>query len=196
MVLLNTLKFLIFTGYSNFRIMYRRVFSILMILLLAIIVISCSNTKVSQKKQSELKEESTTQKTKTGPRAIIYKTKADYFNYVPVTLTDDKSAITSFPGIKDIYYKGELAYPTKLNNDFLLDNRGIDNNVAFLKYTYEQYAALKETPTSEDLFNNILEDDPITEMYNCGSKFDYKNLVDELNEAIANNKLASFQKLK
>ena len=44
--------------------------------------------------------------------------------------------------------------------------------------------------------SNLLDKDPITEMYNCGSKYDYKDLVNELNEAIDNNNLTSFQKLK
>ena len=173
-----------------------RISPVILIFFLSIVIFSCSNSKVNKSKQSETVDESTTIKTKAGPKAIIYKTNADYFNNVPITLSDDKSTIASFPGIKDIFYRGELAYPTKLNNGYLLDNRGIDDNVAFLKYTYEQYSTLGKTPTSEELFNNILDDDPLTEMYNCGSKFDYTDLVSELNEAIDNQKLVSFQKLK
>lgn len=140
--------------------------------------------------------ENATVKTMAGPQAIVYKTKEDYYNNVPVILSAEKSEIVSYPGIKDIYFKGELAYPTKLNDGYLLDNRGIDINVGFLKYTYEQYSTLEKTPTSEELLSNILDTDPITEMYNCGSKFDFKDILSELNDAIDNNKLASFQKLK
>ncbi len=135
-------------------------------------------------------------KSKAGPKVIIYKTKADYYHNVPVTLSEDKSEIVSYPGIKDIFYKGELAYPTKLNDNFLLDNRGIDKNVAFLKYTYEQYSKLDKTPTIDELFANILDNDPITEMYYCGSKFDYKDLVNQLNVAIDNNTKHHFKKIK
>lgn len=157
---------------------------------------SCSNSKVNKTGQSEPKDEQTTVKSKAGPKVIIYKTTADYTNNVPVTLSEDKSEITAYPGIKDVYYKGELAYPTKLNNGYLLDNRGIDQNVAFLNYTYEQYSKLEATPTSDELLANILDKDPITEMYNCGSKFDYKDLDAELNKAIDENNFTSFQKLK
>lgn len=156
---------------------------------------SCSNSKVNQTRPPESKNEAVNVKSKAGPRVIIYKTKADYYYNVPVTLSEDKSKIIAYPGIKDIFYKGELAYPTKLNDDFLLDNRGIDKHVAFLNYTYEQYSKLDKTPEIDVLLTNILANDPITEMYNCGSKFEYKNLVNEINEAIDQNKLSLFQKL-
>jgi hypothetical protein len=176
--------------------MNNRITTFLWILFLSTIIISCSSSKVNQTKQTESMNEKTTVKTKAGPQTIVYKTKEDYYNNVPVILSADKSEIVSYPGIKDIYFKGELAYPTKLNDGYLLDNRGIDINVGFLKYTYEQYSALEKTPTPEELLSNILDEDPITEMYNCGSKFDFKDAVNELNEAIDNHKLGSFQKLK
>ena len=134
--------------------------------------------------------------TKAGPRVIVYKTRADYYYNVPVILSDDKSEIVSYPGIKDLYYKGKLAYPTRLNEGYLLDNRGINSNVAFLNYTYEQFSTLEKTPSAEELLNNILDKDPVTEMYSCGSKFDFRDVVNELNEVIDNNKLSSFQKIK
>ena len=185
-----------FYGINKILNMRYSISSILLIVFLTIIVVACSNSKVNKTKQVESKKEEVNVPTKAGPQVIIYKTKADYFNNVPVTLSDDKSKIVSYPGIKDIFYKGDLAYPTKLNNGFLLDNRGIDNNTAFLKYTYEQYSKLEATPTSDELLANILDKDPIAEIYNCGSKYDYKDLVTELNKAIDDNNLTSFQKLK
>src|ERR1044071_4992028 len=70
-----------------------------------------------------------------GPPAIVYKTKADYSNYVPVILSEDKSKIVSYPDPKDV----QSAAPVKLKNGYLLDNRGINKNVAFLRWTYEEY---------------------------------------------------------
>ncbi len=176
--------------------MQNKILNILAIIFLATGLISCSNSKVNNSKQLESKNEEVATNTMAGPKIIIYKTKADYHNNVPVTLSDNKSEIISYPDIKDIFYKGELAYPTKLNDNFLLDNRGIDENVAFLNYTYERYSKLDKTPTIDILFADILDNDPITEMYNCGSKYDYKDMVIELNDAIDNNKFDSFQKLK
>jgi len=106
--------------------------------------------------------------------AIIYKTSGDYSALVPVTLNDQKTQVTSYPDIKDVYYSGyantQLAYPTKLDNGYLLDNRGISANSAFLKYTYDQYSKLSKTPSSAELFSSILVTSPFLEMYNCGAR--------------------------
>ena len=130
-----------------------------------------------------------------GPPCIIYKTKSDFDKLVPVTLNDEKSKIMSYPAISDIYYKVEFAYPTKLSDGFLLDNRGIDKNVAFLKLTYEEYSKLKKTPTKEELKKMIISDDPLIEMYDCGSKFEYKNLIEDIDNLIKNHELNKCRKM-
>jgi len=109
---------------------------------------------------------------------IIYKTKDDYYTNVPIIMNDNKTDIISYPDIKDVYYKGELAYPTKLSNGYLLDNRGISKNVVFLKYTYEEYSNLKETPNKETLLKKIIEKNPLTEIYTCDklSKIDIEGI--------------------
>ncbi|MGE5317291.1 MAG: hypothetical protein ACM3ME_04790, partial [Chloroflexota bacterium] len=76
---------------------------------------------------------------------IIYKTKLDYSLQVPVTLSSDKKTLVSFPAPSDIYYGGDLAYPVKLENGYLLDRRGIDVNTAFTKWTYYEYSRLPKT---------------------------------------------------
>src|ERR1017187_7906917 len=49
-----------------------------------------------------------------GPTVVIYKTKKNYDRLVPVTLNEEKTKIVSYPGINDISYNGELAYPIHL----------------------------------------------------------------------------------
>ncbi len=131
-----------------------------------------------------------------GPPVIIYKTKKDYTNQVPVILSADKMKVISYPDIKDIYTNGNFATPTLLENGFLLDNRGIGPDVAFLKITYEQYSKLPATPQPGDFLKMIQDWDPLTEMYNCGTRYQYQDLVDELNQAIKEGKLKEFTKLK
>lgn len=115
----------------------------------------------------------------------IYKTSHDYFNNVPVTLSADKNTIVSYPGPGDVYYAGKLAYPMRLKNDYLLDNRGININVAFLKYTYDEYSQLKIAPSLDELYTLILDKNPLTALYDCGSREQYTdpdtfdNLVNE-----------------
>jgi hypothetical protein len=132
----------------------------------------------------------------TGPNIYIYKTRGDYYTQVPIGLSADKKTIVSYPDIKDVFTNGKLAYPTVLEDGFLLDNRGISENVAFLKLTYQQYATLKATPNPDSLFNLILDNDPLTLLYDCGSKNNYQNLPGQLNELIKAKDFSRFKKLK
>jgi len=115
------------------------------------------------------------------PPLIIYKTNADYFYNVPVYLSEDKTRVTGYPGITV-----GTPYPTKLIRGYLLDNRGIGENSAFMDVTYEEYNNLENTPFSEELFDIILDDNPFSEMYDCGNIG--KNVL-ELNTIISFNSL-------
>lgn len=130
-----------------------------------------------------------------GPSAIVYKTKADYSKYVPVTLSEDKTRIVSYPAPQDIYYQGKLAVPTELCKGYWLDNRGITPNSAFLKITYEEYAKLKDVPSTEDLYKQISDKSPITEMYDLGLRSNFKNDKKEIEKIIKKKKLGSYKKL-
>ncbi len=165
---------------------YFNVFTI--IILLMMVIISCK-TNLEQTSAKEKKQEIIIVASMPGPPAIVYKTKKDYFNLVPVILSDDKSKIVSYPAVSDIKIGGEYTYPTKLFNDYLLDNRGITKNVAFLSLTYEEYGKLEKTPAPEELFKKIIDNDPLMEIYKCGLKSDYKNIVEEINQMIQENKL-------
>jgi ABC-type Fe3+-hydroxamate transport system substrate-binding protein len=110
-----------------------------------------------------------------GPPTFVYKTKADYSQNVPVTLSDDKTQIVSYPSPQDIYTNGQLATPTPLSNGYLLDNRGIGANVAFLKMTYTEYSKLKEAPLLKTMYSQIIDKDPLTELCNCGNRLQYAN---------------------
>ena len=132
----------------------------------------------------------------TGPGTIIYKTKADYSKNVPVTLSADKSHIVSYPAPQDLYFRGQLAYPIALAKGFLLDNRGISVNSAFISLTYEEYAKLPSAPSPDELYKMIIDKDPFTEMYNLGSRSHYQEATEEINELIEKHKLKHFKRLK
>ena len=87
-----------------------------------------------------------------GPHCIVYKTRADYSKLVPVILSADKSKIVSYPDVKDINNNGNFPYPSPLKKGYLLDNRGIGPDVAFIRLTYEEFARLKATPPAADLY--------------------------------------------
>ncbi len=131
-----------------------------------------------------------------GPKVIIYQTTKDYSQLVPITLSEDGKTIVSYPDVKDVYYNGNLAYPTKLNNGFLLDNRGIDKNAAFIKLTYDEYAKLTATPAPGELMHMIVDKQPIKSMYSCGIRSSFKDIEQELNSKIDAGNFSSFTKLK
>ena len=115
---------------------------------------------------------------------IIYKTKVDYLHRVPVLLSPDKKEILSYPHPTDLSAGGVLLLPTPLNQGFFLDNRGIQSNVAFLNLTYEQYVSLSSPPALNEMYAMIIDKDPLSVMYHCGSRKDFKNIESELNQLI------------
>ncbi|MBP7102289.1 MAG: hypothetical protein KBA86_03485 [Bacteroidales bacterium] len=115
------------------------------------------------------------------PPVIIYKTKKNYAKNVAVIMSEDKTQILSYPDPSDVFKNGNYCYPTPLKKGFLLDNRGINKNVVFLSMTYEEYAKLKSPLSLEDMKNMILDKNPIKKMYQCGNRFQYQNIVAELN---------------
>ncbi len=123
-------------------------------------------------------------------RVIIYKTKGDYYHHVPVTLSADKSKIVAYPHPSDLTIDEQFVKPIKLNGDYLLDNKGINQNSAFLKFTYEKYSKLKEAPSISALESAIIDNDPFTEMYDYGLKNSHDALVKQVNELIDNDELS------
>ncbi len=126
---------------------------------------------------------------------ILYKTKADYSSRVPVRLSSDKKRIVAFPAPQDVK-KGELwLTPISMHKGYWLDRQGVGPTTAFLNITYPEYAALLSTPTPEELMQNILENEPFVEMYDCGKAGDYKDPEKTLNTAIQQEKLGQFRSL-
>ena len=163
----------------------------LLFILSILILNACFTVKKSNTtmKETETDKDKIVLDFKAGPPTIIYKTKKDYNQFVPVILSEDKSKIVSYPHPKDVFYKGELAYPTELKNGYLLDNRGINSNVAFLNITYEDYSKLEKVPLLNELFSMILDKNPLIEIYNCGNRYTFKNEIFDLNKLIENNGL-------
>jgi S-methylmethionine-dependent homocysteine/selenocysteine methylase len=92
----------------------------------------------------------------------------------------------------DIYYQGKLALPNKLKQGYLLDNRGIGKNVAFIKLTYQEYAKLVKAPTLTELYAMIVDKEPLLKLYNCGNREDFSNLVKQLNQIMEQGKLTEY----
>lgn len=162
---------------------------LLILLILALTTTCCvSKKKTNSNSQANMTEELTPQFTP-GPPVLVYKTVFDYNNLVPVMLSEDKTTIVSYPHPADLLSGSRYPMPTLLNNGYLLDNRGIGKNVAFLKLTYEEYAKLKEAPALKELYDLIIDKDPLLELCDCGNKKAFTDLQKQLNKLIDNNTL-------
>lgn len=100
---------------------------------------------------------------------IVYKTKADYRDKVPILLSEDGKTVLSYPAPNDLFIGDELAQPIELYDGYLLDRRGIGPRVAFLDISYMAYARLPKAPSLKDLMGMLLETDPLTACYDCGN---------------------------
>lgn len=147
-----------------------------------------SNNKTTTKTQTNDEKEFTPQFT-AGQPTLVYKTSSNYNNLVPILLTDDKTEIISYPHPTDILVGSGYPLPTILKGGYLLDNRGINKNVAFLKLTYEEYAKLKNAPSLKELYNLIIDKNPLTELCNCGNKNAFTDRETQLNKFIDSNTL-------
>jgi hypothetical protein len=157
------------------------------IIVLLVVLVACNSQKKGSFKPDFIN----------APPTIIYKTKANYNNLLPIILSDDKSEVISYPHPSDITVGNALALPTALKNGYLLDNRGIGRNVAFIKLTYKEYSKLENAPSLKELFESIVEKDPIVEMWNCGNAKAFSNKEKQINEIISTKKLETiFKRIK
>ncbi|MEI7508823.1 MAG: hypothetical protein WCJ62_05090 [Flavobacterium sp.] len=164
----------------------------LILSILVILNISCSPKKeVVQNSREKLLEQSLISE----PPVLVYKTKRNYNNLVPILLSDDGKTIISYPHPKDLIVGSGYPLPTILNDGYLIDNRGIGRNVAFLSITYEEYSKLENVPSIEELYKLIIDKDPLIELCNCGTKTNFTNIEKEINYMILNNKLKTICKL-
>ena len=131
------------------------------------------------------------QSAKVLPHVIVYKTKKDYRNLVPVQLSADKKQVVSYPDQADIGTGGANALPVLLHKGYLLDRRGVGINSAFTKYTYKQYNALKELPPPDELLRSVKDKNPMVVVYDCGIRRSEPELIKDLNKWIDHGEIGS-----
>lgn len=119
-----------------------------------------------------------------GPPTIVYKTRADYADYVPVRMNDARTEVVFCPDPRDLRKPDGYHEPIALTQGYFVDNRGIDTNVAFLKLTYQDYANLTRRPTQKELADLMLDKDPLLELCDCGSRTAFRDVEAALNAAI------------
>jgi hypothetical protein len=122
---------------------------------------------------------------------MVYKTKGDYYNLVPVQLTEDKTGIVSYPAVSDLRRGGEFTYPIKLADGYLLDRRGIGPNTAFLELSYESFFEIGGAPPTSDLKGLVHDDDPFLELYSCLTRIEESAVIEYVNGLIQSGELSN-----
>lgn len=121
----------------------------------------------------------------TGP-IIVYKTKKDYSNNVPVQLTADKKSLISYPG------RGDIRKPVLLANGYY---SGVSGN-AYLSITLDEYADTNNKYPSDELMKYVIDADPFTEWYNvCPCAYVVGRDTTSLNRIIRHDSLGKCRDL-
>ena len=124
-----------------------------------------------------------------SPHMLVYRTKRDLQDQVPVMLSKDRKTIASYPHPMDLHTAEGLPLPTRLQDGWLLDNRGIGTNVAFLRTTYAEYAAMEQAPSQAELLGAIEDPDPLTDLCDCGPRTIFTDPVEQINDLIRHDSL-------
>ena len=123
------------------------------------------------------------------PHILVYKTRADYKELVPIGLSPDKKTITYFPDPKDIGAMGDRAKPVTLQDGYMWSKSGISKDVAFLDMTFQAYMELPGALPPAELMHHIKDARPLTLFCDCGPSNQYKNVEQELNNLILTHTL-------
>ena len=129
-----------------------------------------------------------------SPNIIVYKTKGNYNNLVPIRLSEDKTQIVSYPAPSDLQKDGKFSTPTELKNGYLKDNIGIGKNTVFIKLTYEEYVKLNTPLLLSEMYKLIIDKEPFTEMYECEKTENNTNNIDQLNQQISKGEINKINK--
>jgi hypothetical protein len=85
-------------------------------------------------------------------RTVVFKMSGDYSHNVPLTLNGD-GTLASYPDPKDITANSA---PVQIANGWWIDRRGVTTTTVFSSYTLEEYAALEQAPSTEQLLQSII----------------------------------------
>ncbi len=102
-------------------------------------------------------------------KLVIYKSKNDYSNLVPIHLSEDKQTVIGYPAPEDLIQYGNKN-AIQLENGFLIDLVGVSKNSVFTVFTMNDYQKM-QPPSLNDFKINIIDVDPFSEMYICNQNY-------------------------
>lgn len=94
------------------------------------------------------------------PMGRIYKVDSQWADHVTATVADGN--LISYPAPGDIV---PVTAPVALADGWYLDRQGVNVNTVFLKWTRQEYAALKSVPSPSEIKAGIVSGARISELY-------------------------------
>lgn len=94
------------------------------------------------------------------PMASVFRMSGDYANNVAVGVGSD-GRLTYFPAPTDIT---ENSCPVEIGNGWWLNRQGIGKGYRFTRFSFSEYAALKQVPTTEELLESLIPGAVVTEV--------------------------------
>lgn len=120
----------------------------------------------------------------------VYKTRYNYTELIPVMLNDSKTEIVCMPTKENLKSAdGRLSYPQPLSNGYFISkNIDLNQNIAFLNLTIEDYIKADKLPNAEDQIKYVKDFEPFRELYifKCNKN---SNPIEEVNKLITNNEI-------
>lgn len=116
---------------------------------------------------------------------VIYKTRGDYRELVPIQLSADGSTVVSYPSRYDLGEPGAFSTPLLLDAGYLVDRRGVGPHTAFLKLTYDEYYALPNDPSITELLGWVIDREPFTFLAVCDRSYFTTKSKEEFERYIA-----------
>jgi hypothetical protein len=118
------------------------------------------------------------------PHILVYKTRANYTKQIAVELSKDKTSVSFYPAPSDA---ANNPSPQKLKNGYWLSKSGISTRTAFLSITIKDYSKLSAPPPRTELYEKIIDNSPLTELWDCGMQGSISEK--ELNKLIKKGRL-------
>lgn len=94
------------------------------------------------------------------PKATAFRMSGDYADHVAIRVSDDGQLIY-YPAPTDITSNSA---PMDLGDGWWLNRQGIGEGYQFTRYTFKEYAALKETPSHKELLESLIPGAKVTEI--------------------------------
>lgn len=115
------------------------------------------------------------------PATRAFRPNGDYAANVMVTLSPDCREVISYPECNEV--DSSMA-PVKLSRGYYLDRGGVGPNTVFLRWTYDEYSRLPETPTPSQIIEAVIPDSHIAEIIEIPLGMNYAKIHPEMADTI------------